>query len=202
MGDNQSSRSFEQWASFYTRGNWGPSSGRGCFQGPTGILELRREPCFQFFPSRHMGNSHSYPFQSEVWPMTYFGPYNLSKGKNITIGRAWTARVQFTTLSLLWSNRYSRWGPPGNMGVRGHEAELQPNPDGHKKSEEEYLAFSCPRDPGADCYCGTTEPMLTLSAYAKLCPPPSKARNWAQASHIYVRKFSLVLFLLLGDLHF
>ena len=69
MGDNQSSRSFEQWASFYTRGNWGPSSGRGCFQGPTGILELRGEPCFQFFPSRHMGNSHSYPFQSEVWPM-------------------------------------------------------------------------------------------------------------------------------------
>ena len=37
------------------------------------------------------------------------------------------------------------------MRVRGHEAELQPNPDGHEKSEEEYLAFSYPHDPGADC---------------------------------------------------
>lgn len=63
------------------------------------------------------------------------------------------------------------------MGVRGHEAELQPNHDGHEKSEEEYFAFSCPHDPGVDCYCSTTEPILTLNSYAKLFPPLSKARN-------------------------
>jgi len=149
VGDSQSSKSFEQWASFYARGNEGHPVEGGVFKAPRGFWNS---------DGNHVSSSllldtwetHT-PAPSEVWPVTYFGPYNLSKGKNITIGRAWTARVQFTTLSLLWSNKYSRWWPPGNMWVRGHEAELQPNPDGHEKSEEEYLAFSYPHDPGADC---------------------------------------------------
>lgn len=53
-----------------------------------------------------------------------------------------------------------------------------------RKSEKEYFAFSCPRDPGADHHCSTTEPILTLNSYAKLFPPLSKASNGVQVAHI------------------
>lgn len=140
MSDSQSSKSFEQWVSFYTRGNWGPASGRGCFQVPTGILEFRCEPCSQFSLLLHTQETHTpTPFRGRCDPWLIFDHTSWEKGRISPWVEAWAARVQLTT--LLWSHKYSRWWPPGNMGVRGPEAELPPNHDGHEKKWERILGL-------------------------------------------------------------
>lgn len=145
MSDSQSSKSFEKWVSFYTRGNWGPASGRGCFQVPTGIPKFLCEPCLQFSLLPDTRETHTpTPFGGRCDPWLVLDhTASLSKWKNITRGRSLGSQSA-THDSLLWSHKYSRWWPPGNMGVRGHEAELPPNHDGHKKKWERILCLFLP----------------------------------------------------------
>lgn len=166
------------------KGKWGPSSGRGCFQGPTGILELRREPCFQFSPSRHMGNSHSYPFRRcDPW---------------LILDHTTWAKGRISPLVELgqpeYNSRLSLCCDQTNIPDGGHRAtceweDMKQSSSltlmGTKKVRKNTWPFLTPMTLVLTVsYCSTTEPMLTLNSYAKLFPPLSKARNWAQVSHI------------------